>query len=876
MKTCRLLAGVLSVCLIWNVSNQTSPAFYSNTPKTKNDMLAFFTENIGQWNPQIRFMTSMGPYHIYFLEKSLVVYNQLTHDQTRYMIDSPDIQILGREILDSSSSFFYGQKVKQWKSNAKHFAKLLHQSQTNGTSIEYYISSKGLTGTTRQTQAMSSSLEIEVYSSNAFQQTQKKILLDSKDSTHLFVALSEKDQAPPKRHSQEYESSNLFYSSYFGGSVLDETIKIHQGRDQSLYVTGYTYSVDFPLHSSGNPSTWNGWCDIFLMKWNLNTRKLLFSVLIGGSMIDRPVDMKINQKYEVFLTGYTYSDNFPCTSDAYQKQNKGKKDIFCIKLNEWGNEMIFSTLLGGSGDEQANSMVLDDSNNIILTGSTKSEDFPVSSGAHQRLLSGSSDVFFLKLNPRGSHVLYSTYIGGLLDDEAETVLIGEDNKVYLAGITYSNSFLNHFREASTGETLSGDIFLLEIHPNNYQLSLCDIFGGSSLERVVALSIDSKGLIWLGGNTFSPDFTADYSKVSSHSAFPAIFLSSWDSRKKSKGLTYLFSGSQKDFLRSMLLQDDSFVYLAGLSYSKDLFLATDLLPPYGNEAGDGFLFKLNLTTSEVEFSTYWGGEGFDEITSICALGNNYVWVAGTTSSTQFPVTLTAYQPYLTGQSNGFLSEILCVPKAKKPELLYPENNKTEVPLGVDFVWNPSSIPVRYRFILYDSHFQIVCESEAIEENYFTLATLLQADTYYHWMVHLINEANLITASDLWRFKTEKEITSMNMVVDANKKKHHLNDQIYLKVCLNNTGNTPLSELTLRLQHPDVFQVNELLPRLKHQIEAEQVVISLPDFPYRGHLVLQVDASLMTEVILENKLNLKFALYQEDTLLGYESLELEILP
>ncbi len=81
----------------------------------------------------------------------------------------------------------------------------------------------------------------------------------------------------------------------------------------------------------------------------------------------------------------------------------------------------------------------------------------------------------------------------------------------------------------------------------------------------------------------------------------------------------------------------------------------------------------------------------------------------------------------------------------------------MPLGVDFVWNPSSIPVRYRLILYDSHFQIVYESEAIEENYFTLATLLQPDTYYHWMVHLINEANLITASDLWRFKTEKEIT-----------------------------------------------------------------------------------------------------------------------
>lgn len=876
MKTCRLLAGVLSVCLIWNAPNQFLPPIHSDLIDPKNSPLAFFTENIGQWNPQIRFMTSMGPYHIFFLKESFVVLNKLTHNQEKYQLKASDIQILASGQLASSSSFYYGQNPGQWKTKARHFSKLLHQNKSNGAGIEYQINSKGLVGTKKQDQIVSSSLEIAVFTSEASQTPKRTIKLDSNESSLLLLELSENDHAPRKRHSQDYENSNLFYSSYFGGSVLDETIKIHQGRDQSLYVTGYTYSVDFPLYSSGKASSLNGWCDIFLMKWNLNTKKLIFSVLIGGSMIDRPADMIINQKYDVFLTGYTYSENFPCTNDAYQKQNKGKKDIFCLKINEWGTEILFSTLIGGSGDEQASSIAMDDASNIVLTGFTKSEDFPVSSGAHQRFLNGSSDVFFLKLNPRGSHILHSTYIGGLSDDEAEAIIIGEDKRIFLAGITYSNSFLNRFREASLGGTLSGDVFLLEIHPNNYQPNLCDIFGGSSLERVTDLSLDSKGLLWLGGTTFSSDFSADILKVSPNSVFPAIFLSSWDSLKKSKGRTYLFSGNHKDFLRSMLLHNDRSIYLAGLSYSKDIFPHTDLLPPFQNEAGDGFLLKLNLDTSELEFSTYWGGEGFDEITSICALTDNYIWVAGTTASTQFPVTLTAFQQHLAGQSNGFLSEILCVPKAKKPELLYPENNKTEVPLGVDFVWKSSSIPARYRFILYDTHFHIIYESEVMEENYLALPMLLQADTYYHWMVHQINEANLTTASDLWRFKTETQLSSINLKVKAHKKKQHYQDPIYVKVCLINTGNTPLHELSLELQHPDNIQFNEVLPFFNYQKQVGQVLIALPDLPYHGQLAFQINASILPSPLSENKLKLQFGLYQQDILLGYENLELEIIP
>jgi hypothetical protein len=331
---------------------------------------------------------------------------------------------------------------------ARHFVKLLHQCINERTSIEYFINSEGL--------ACKSSTP--------------------NNQVTVLIEFSKQADPPLGSHSMNYESSNLFYSSYFGGSVLDETVKICRGRDQSLYVTGYTYSNDFPLHSSGNQTTWNGWCDIFLMKWNLSTRKLLFSVLIGGSMIDRPLDMIVNQDHEIYLTGYTYSDNFPTSVEAYQKHNNGKKDIFCIKLNEWGTQIIFSTLIGGAGDDHARSIALDNNNNLVLTGFTKSENFPVSSGAHQRFLSGPSDVFFLQLNSRGSHLLHSTYIGGSSEDEAEALVIGNENTVYIAGTTFSDSFLTRYRKSPPGEDLPGDVFLFEINLNTYKVFLCSYDG----------------------------------------------------------------------------------------------------------------------------------------------------------------------------------------------------------------------------------------------------------------------------------------------------------------------------------------------------------------------------------------------------------------
>jgi hypothetical protein len=403
-----------------------------------------------------------------------------------------------------------------------------------------------------------------------------------------------------------------------------------------------------------------------------------------------------------------------------------------------------------------------------------------------------------------------------------------------------------------------------------------MMGGSSLERVVSMFKDSKGLLWLGGNTFSSDFNFDINKTSPDSTLPAIFLSSWDSKKKRVGQTYLFSGNKKDFLRSMFMYNDYSIYLAGLTFSKDLIPETDFCAPYGNEAGDGFLFRLNLLSSELEFATYWGGEGFDEISSICVFEQEYVWVAGTTSSTQLPVTLSAFQKDLTGYSNGFISEILCIPKSRKPELLFPENNSMETNIDSAFYWNDSSLPVKYKFFLFDSKINLVYESDFLEQNYFILPMLLDHDVYYHWMVHLFNSAGLMTASDIWRFKTETEKTSLALITKTNKRQYHYDDLIYLKICIQNIGNTSLSGITLYLDHSNAFQILELLPDYDYRIDETQLITSLTDIAYQGYLIFQIKGSFLSEKAENNQITMVVSLFEKDKCLCKDEVIITLMP
>ncbi len=207
--------------------------------------------------------------------------------------------------------------------------------------------------------------------------------------------------------------STILYSTYVGGSGTDAGLGIAVDGAGRIYVTGYTESADFPrLSAFRRPA---GVADAFVTKLNPNasgTASLVYSTALGGTGRDEGHAIAVDAQGQAHITGFTESARYP-TKNSYSKDKPGT-DVFVTKLKAAGNELLYSTYLGGAGTDVGLGIALDSAGNIYVTGYTDSTDFPKKT-PYQGTLQGGTDVFVTKLNPgvAGSNsLLYSTYLGG--------------------------------------------------------------------------------------------------------------------------------------------------------------------------------------------------------------------------------------------------------------------------------------------------------------------------------------------------------------------------------------------------------------------------------------------------------------------------------
>src|SRR3972149_818785 len=205
----------------------------------------------------------------------------------------------------------------------------------------------------------------------------------------------------------------LIYSTYLGGSGGDWGNDIAVDTSGNAYITGLTYSTNFPtsLPIQGSNA---GEADAFVTKINSSGTALIYSTYLGGSGGDWGNDIAVDTSGNAYITGLTYSTNFP-TSLPIQGSNAGEADAFVTKINSSGTALVYSTYLGGSGGDWGNDIAVDTSGNAYITGGTVSTNFPTAS-AIQGSNAGGSDVFVTKINEPGSSLVYSTYLGGSSSD----------------------------------------------------------------------------------------------------------------------------------------------------------------------------------------------------------------------------------------------------------------------------------------------------------------------------------------------------------------------------------------------------------------------------------------------------------------------------
>ncbi|MGB0385326.1 MAG: SBBP repeat-containing protein [Ardenticatenaceae bacterium] len=236
-------------------------------------------------------------------------------------------------------------------------------------------------------------------------------------------------------------TDDLLYSTFIGGSDNDGGGNIVVDGMGNAYITGNTWSTNFPTTSGALDTTFNGGdYDAYVVKLNANGSNLEYATFLGGNGQDRGKNLAINSAGQIVVTGFTRSTNFPTTSGAYDSTYNGNTDAFISKLNIDGSALVYSTFLGGSGEDDGRDLALNSAGQAIVTGNTFSSDFPTTLAAYDATHNGFSDGFISKLNLDGSALVYSTFLGGSDEDYGFELVLDSAEQAIVAGYTSSSDF----------------------------------------------------------------------------------------------------------------------------------------------------------------------------------------------------------------------------------------------------------------------------------------------------------------------------------------------------------------------------------------------------------------------------------------------------
>jgi hypothetical protein len=262
--------------------------------------------------------------------------------------------------------------------------------------------------------------------------------VDAYDPTFNGVHLNDRNGFIAKLNPAGGGESDLVYSTFLGMDTA--VLGLEVDSSGNTYVTGIT-SGDFPT-TPGAYDTTHGGSDVFLTKLNPAGSALVYSTYIGGG---QGLSIDVDELGNAYVTGKTSSGQFPTTDGAFDIRRSGR-EAFVTKVNAAGSDLVYSTFLGGKGDDEARGIAVDSEGNAHIAGSTWSRDFPTTPDAFDRSCNGgkdqssNGDAFFTILNPTGSALVYSTYIGGTAGDQAHFIAVDTANSAYITGHTVADDF----------------------------------------------------------------------------------------------------------------------------------------------------------------------------------------------------------------------------------------------------------------------------------------------------------------------------------------------------------------------------------------------------------------------------------------------------
>ena len=486
---------------------------------------------------------------------------------------------------------------------------------------------------------------------------------------------------------------SIAFSTYLGGTQWDEAMDVETDASGATYVAGFTESVNTPVSHAASGRQ-HGIMDAYVAKLAPDGRTLRYATFLGGKDLDVANALAVDRRGNAYVAGRTGSDDFPvrraqqgriagrqCQALARHDIGEPCHDAFVAKLGP-GGALVYSTYLGGTENEEAVGLAVDQQGRAYVTGNTGSTDFPTRGALQRKFRSRRCasevpcplDAFVTKLSADGRRLVYSTYLGGTKGDTAGGIAVDRRGAAYVTGVTRSADFPTRrarqakLRGRACGpppDTACPDVFVAKLRPDGRSLVFGTYLGGRKPESSAGIAVDARGRVYVAGSTQSTDFPtvrpvqAAIGNSSCSSTGPPkeqcgdAFISSLSANGQRLRYSTYLGGNAEDTGLGIAVERNGAAHLVGSTDSRAFRLQD---PMQAKIAGgiDAYVAQFRPDGALVS-SSYLGGAEAERANAVAVDPAGHVHVAGRTLSANFP-TATALQGQLNGDIDMFVTMI----------------------------------------------------------------------------------------------------------------------------------------------------------------------------------------------------------------------------
>lgn len=615
----------------------------------------------------------------------------------RFEGSNPGVTVGGEQLIDYKCNYFYGNDPFAWRTDVPNYRAIVYHDLYPGIDLnvsadrglEYVMRSGADPNLVRITYEgidnQSISEEGSVTLTTAWGKIGGVIVTPAQLSAEIDFEMSGSESAVASYRSS-VSAVTLLYSTFLGTSSYDEATAIAVDSLGATYIGGITTSITFPtlnpFQSVGGGTNYDG----FVTKLNSAGTALEYSTYLGDgsstSWVTRVTDLALTPDGDLWLTGEA-ATNFPTVNPLITDPDGTIPDAFATKMSSTGNSLLFSTYLGGTGDDYGNGIAVDTAGNAYVCGRSFSADFPTVTPIQATLL-GFTDGFVTKINATGTTIAYSTYLGGTDGEEAQDLAVDASGNAYVTGYTASSDFpvVNAYQSAST--TFAA--FVSKITASGNALSFSTYLGGSGSEFAYGIAVDAAGAAYVTGKTESSDFPLVNAYQNTLNPLGDMFVTKFAPSGLTLEYSTFYGGDAAEQGEAIAVHSSGVAYVTGRTNSTDFPTFNEYQT---NQTGyDAVVCALNPTGDDVLFSTYLGGSttegsstGWPTFRAAVA-EDGACYVVGTTYSADFP-TLNAYDATHNGSPDAYIAKLLpppagcCLPASLlRGDLALPSDGTTD--------------------------------------------------------------------------------------------------------------------------------------------------------------------------------------------------------